>query len=517
MSGCKTLSTCFNFRVLLIFFIILTLLFASTPVEANASRPIAIIFNGRQLEAGTNPVSQNGRVFIPANTVARMFGMDIKFFSRQNGLALWNNLFVISLVVGHNEALLSNSQGIIRVVPLGSPVFIHSGRSMVPLRLVAEAFGVSITWVARDRTIIISSPPPVMPIRGTTHLPATQLNSNRRRMTPEEVIALIEPATVQIQTHPYENILRGSGFLIAPKGLVLTNAHVVRGVRDLFVVLRDGKRFRAQIVKINNRNDLALLRVINDSESVFPYIRHRAYRSAVFSGDSVISFGNPGNKRWFISEGTVTRVSDITLAPAWTKAYPLITHNAYTDRGSSGGVLVNLYGEWIGVNSLTAVHEELGYAVPADFLYELLGGGYYGLNCDWESYWTEYFIWQNELKKAAEIFSNGLNAPNGSQERSDNWRRALAITENARFFPLGFTPLFLELFHLPRLFITVIDARIAYYAYHVNTLDGRAVWTQAERDRLWNNVELAISEYNAELQRVSALVGNSSPYKTILP
>jgi len=336
-------------------------------------------------------------------------------------------------------------------------------------------------------------------------------------MTPEEVIALVEPATVQIQIHSYMDVLRGSGFLISSNGLVLTNAHVARGVENLYVVLKNGERFSAQIVKINNRSDLALLRIKSDIERTFPYIRHRAYQSAVFAGDAVISFGNPGSKRWFISQGVVTRILDMTLAPAWTKDYPLIIHNAYTDVGSSGGVVVNLYGEWIGVNALTGVDEELGFAVPADFFYELLDGNYFGLNCDWESYWTERFTWQGELKRARDSFDKGLNAPKGSQEQANAWREALAIAENIRYFPQGFAPLYPELFHLPRLFIAIIEARIAYYSYHVNTLEGRVIWAQEERNRLWNNIDLAVNEYNREFQRVSLLVDNQSAYKAALP
>jgi len=510
-----------NYRIflntLIIFLVVLFLPFVFSPIEASAAQPITIIVNGRHLESDVAPISRNGRVFVPAKAIARAFSMDIRFFPEYNALALWNNNISISLNIGHDKALLSNAGRNMREASLGAPVFVHNGRSMLPLRFIAETFGVSVTWVAKDRTVIISSPRPALPVKGTAYLPSAQLNPERRRMTPEEVIALVEPATVQIQLHPYEDILRGSGFIIASNGLVLTNAHVVRGIGQIYVALKTGERFPAQIVKINNRSDLALLRIMSGIERTFPYIRHRAYQSAVFVGDTIISFGNPGGKRWFISQGVVTRILDMTLAPAWTKDYPLIIHNAYTDSGSSGGVIVNLYGEWIGVNALTGVDEELSFAVPADFFYELLDGNYFGLNCDWENYWTEYFIWQKELKRAENSFDKGLNAPSGSQEQANAWREALAITENIRFFPQGFAPLSPELFHLPRLFIAIIEARIAYYSYHVNTLKGRVIWAQEERNRLWNNIELAINEYNIEFQRVSALVGNNGAYKAVLP
>jgi len=326
-----------NYRIflntLIIFLVVLFLPFVFSPIKASAAQPITIIVNGRHLESDVAPISRNGRVFVPAKAIARAFSMDIRFFPEYNALALWNNNISISLNIGHDKALLSNAGRNMREASLSAPVFVHNGRSMLPLRFIAETFGVSVTWVAKDRTVIISSPRPALPVKGTAYLPSAQLNPERRRMTPEEVIALVEPATVQIQLHLYEDILRGSGFIIASNGLVLTNAHVVRGIGQIYVALKTGERFPAQIVKINNRSDLALLRIMSGIERTFPYIRHRAYQSAVFVGDTIISFGNPGGKRWFISQGVVTRILDMTLAPAWTKDYPLIIHNAYTDSG----------------------------------------------------------------------------------------------------------------------------------------------------------------------------------------
>jgi len=506
-----------NFSSIVILFVVLFLSLTFSPIKADASQPIKIFVNERHLATDVAPVLRNGRVFVPARAIANAFSMDMRFFPEYRAVALWNNTLSISLNIGHDAAILTNAGKNMREVSLGSPIFVHNGRTMIPLRFVAESFGVSVAWMAESRTVIISSPRPALPVKGTAYLPSVQSNPERRRMTPEEVIALVEPATVQIQIHSYMDVLRGSGFLISPDGLVLTNAHVARGIKNLYVALKTGERFPAQIIKINNRSDLALLRIANDAGRTFPYIRHRAYRSAVFAGDTVLSFGNPGSRRWFVSEGIVVRSLDLTLAPAWTKNYPLIIHNAYTDVGSSGGVVVNLYGEWIGVNALGGVDEELGFAVPADYLYELLDGTYFSLSCDWDSYWTEMFRWQGEVSRAEEAFNRELHAQKGSQYQANAWREALAITENIRFFPQGFTPFFPELFHLPRLFIATIDARIDYYSYHVNTLDGRVLWVQEERDRLWNNIELALNEYNTEFQRVSLLVGNKSAYKAVLP
>jgi hypothetical protein len=205
------------------------------------------------------------------------------------------------------------------------------------------------------------------------------------------------------------------------------------------------------------------------------------------------------------------------LASAWNKEYPLIRHDAYTDSGSSGGILVNLFGEWIGVHSLSGVDEEFGLAVPMDYLYELLEGSYYSLLCDWESYWTDSFTWQNELSRARESFDRGLEAQDGSKEQADAWRESLKIVKNIRFFPSMYEPLFPELFHLPGLFVRKTDVLIAYYSYHLGASEGRLVFSQDERNRLWESVERAKYQYITEYNSVQAVVEPEYTYKASSP
>lgn len=505
-------------HIILISFLFLALIGVFFPTKADAEQPINVVINGRQIISDVAPIRQHGRVFLPARALADALMMSIRFTPETRFVSIWNNHKAISLLVGHNKAFIFDASlpGVHRTIPLDAPTFIHDGRTMIPLRFVSEVFGKEVSWSSETRTVTISSPRPVLPVKATVYLPASQMNPDRRLMSPEEVTALIEPATVQIQLA--HNALRGSGFVISPDGLVITNAHVARGVKKLFVAFKNGEHFPAQILKINNRNDLALLRILAEPGRTFPYVKHRAYHNTIFTGDTVLSFGNPGGKPWLVSQGRVTKISQLPLASAWNKEYSLIRHDAYTDSGSSGGILVNLYGEWIGVHSLSGVDEEFGLAVPMDYLYELLEGSYYSLLCDWESYWTDSFTWQNELSRAKESFNRGrIEAHCSSPEQADAWRESLKIVKNIRFFPSMYEPLFPELFHLPGLFVIKTDALIAYYSYRLDASEGRLVFSQDERDRLWGSVERAKYEYIAEYNRVRVVVEPDYTYKSSLP
>jgi len=509
----RTLSS----HIILISFLFLALIGVFSPIRADAEQPINIIMNGRRIETDASPVLRNGRIFIPARTISGALMMNIEFNSQRQTIAIWNNHKQISFAIGSNRAFLFvfPSHGKYETILLDAPSFIHNGRTMIPLRFVSEIFGLDVSWSSETRTVTISSPRPVLPVKATAYLPPTQMNPERRKMSPEEVIALIEPATVQIQL--IQNAVRGSGFVISPEGLVITNAHVARGVKNLYVAFKNGEHFPVQLLKLNNRSDLALLRILAEPGRTFPYVKYRAYRNSVLIGDTVLSFGNPDDKQWVVSQGTVIDIFTIPLASAWTKEYPLIMHDAPTGRGSSGGILANLYGEWIGVNALGGVYEQFGFAVPMDYLYELVDGSYFNLICDWESYWTESFTWRSELLRAKKYFDKALDAQGGSQKQADAWRKSLKIVQNIRFFPSMHEPLFPELFYLPGLFVRKTDALIAYYTYHLDVLEGRMVFSQDEKNRLWDNVERAKSQYIAEHNRVRAAVDPEDTYKASLP
>jgi serine protease Do len=155
----------------------------------------------------------------------------------------------------------------------------------------------------------------------------------------------------------------GSGFVIDPSGLVVTNNHVVAEADEVTVVFNDGSRLKAEIVGRDQKTDLALLRVKPEKPL-----------KAVQFGDSdklrlgewVIAIGNPFSLGGSVSAGIVSaRNRDINSGPYDN----YIQTDAAINRGNSGGPLFNLNGEVIGVN--TAIISPsggsigIGFAVPS--------------------------------------------------------------------------------------------------------------------------------------------------------
>jgi serine protease Do len=156
----------------------------------------------------------------------------------------------------------------------------------------------------------------------------------------------------------------GSGFIIDPSGLVVTNNHVIADADEINVILNDGTKLPAQLVGKDSKSDLALLRVHADKplKSV-PFGDSDKLRL----GEWVIAIGNPFSLGGTVTAGIVSaRNRDINSGPYDN----YIQTDAAINRGNSGGPLFNLNGEVIGVN--TAIISPsggsigIGFAVPSD-------------------------------------------------------------------------------------------------------------------------------------------------------
>ncbi len=137
----------------------------------------------------------------------------------------------------------------------------------------------------------------------------------------------------------------GSGFLIDPNGVIVTNHHVVNGADEVLVELRDGRKFVSKDIKSDAKTDLAIVRI--ETKEPLPFLPF-GDSSAMEIGDRVLAVGAP-----FGLTGTVT--SGIVSAKGRNIHMNMYEDFLQTDAainpGNSGGPLVNLRGEVIGVNS----------------------------------------------------------------------------------------------------------------------------------------------------------------------
>lgn len=165
------------------------------------------------------------------------------------------------------------------------------------------------------------------------------------------------------QGSPEEQVTRGvgSGFIISNDGFVLTNAHVVEGADEVTVTLTDRREFKAKVLGADRRSDVALLKL---SANNLPYLR-TGDSSKIRVGEWVVAIGSPFNLDNTVTAGIISAKSRDT-----GEYLPLIQSDVAVNPGNSGGPLINMRGEVIGINSqiatLSGAYNGISFAVPID-------------------------------------------------------------------------------------------------------------------------------------------------------
>jgi serine protease Do len=162
----------------------------------------------------------------------------------------------------------------------------------------------------------------------------------------------------------------GSGFFISDKGYVVTNNHVVEGTDSVHVVLASGAQENATIVGTDQYNDIAVLKV----NGTVPAVATLGNSDVLKPGESVIAIGSPlGDFKNTVTVGVVSATGRTIDSGQGYQIEGLIQTDAAINQGNSGGPLVDLAGEVVGINTLIvrntgtgAVAEGLGFAIPID-------------------------------------------------------------------------------------------------------------------------------------------------------
>src|SRR4249919_1386764 len=160
----------------------------------------------------------------------------------------------------------------------------------------------------------------------------------------------------------------GSGVIIDPSGLVVTNNHVIEGADEVKVSLSDKREFEATLVLKDARTDLAVLRIKNGREQ-FPVLDF-ADSDAVQVGDVVLAIGNPFGVGQTVTHGIVSALARTQVGISDYRFF--IQTDAAINPGNSGGALVDLTGKLIGINtaifSRSGGSQGVGFAIPANMV-----------------------------------------------------------------------------------------------------------------------------------------------------
>ncbi len=205
-----------------------------------------------------------------------------------------------------------------------------------------------------------------------------------------DVVALVKPSVVAINTQitaydifnrQYTQEGAGSGWIIDPSGIIVTNNHVVEGAKTITVTTDDGVTYQADPSQVytDSLNDLAIIKI---HASNLPYLK-TGDSSHMRIGDWVIAIGNALGQGTRATEGIISRKGvELDMSQDQT-LYDLLETSAAINAGNSGGPLVNLEGEVIGITSAKIASvgvEGMGYAISINtalpIIQDLVNKGY---------------------------------------------------------------------------------------------------------------------------------------------
>jgi len=206
------------------------------------------------------------------------------------------------------------------------------------------------------------------------------LSTSEISTTITEVVELVEPAVVTVvgkvpgrQTffgYSGDQSVKGSGFIISDSGYIITNNHVIENTSEIYVILSDGSEMAATLINRDVFADLAVLKV----DGVMPGVMALGDSDRIKPGETVIAIGSPlGDFRNSVTVGVVSATGRTIDSGQGYEMENLIQTDAAINSGNSGGPLVNLAGEVIGINTLVvrgngsaANAEGLGFAIPTN-------------------------------------------------------------------------------------------------------------------------------------------------------
>lgn len=266
-----------------------------------------------------------------------------------------NNLQVLSVFLAALALPLSSSaDGGVRLYVNGNRVneniIFSSERTYAPIRALSEALGATVVWDESSNSAYV------------TYSEDDAVAKVVSNVSPS-VVAIIGNYDGSGETVRFNNpTVHGSGVIYRGDGHIITNAHVVKDIKNLTVILSDGTALPGNVLYSDAQADLAVVKINKIGLSPITF----ADSSSIEAGRTAITIGTPIS---LSMRGTVTKgiVSGCGVAPNGSY-YKLIQTDATVNPGNSGGPLLNIKGELIGINTSKFVGSDvdnMAFAIPA--------------------------------------------------------------------------------------------------------------------------------------------------------
>lgn len=198
-----------------------------------------------------------------------------------------------------------------------------------------------------------------------------------QQLSLQEIYEKVAPCVVGLSTYSKAgNAAWGTGLVVSEDGYILTNDHIIDGKESAVVNFSDGTKLDANLVVHDSQSDLALLKVDASGLSYAEF----GDSSLLSPGDKVVAIGNPlgVDLSGTMTDGIISAIS--REVPYQGHSMTLLQTNAAINEGNSGGPLINMYGQVIGITNMKMVSlsdsssiEGIGFAIPSSVVQDIMG------------------------------------------------------------------------------------------------------------------------------------------------
>ncbi len=331
--------------------ILIAIMLLMTCIPVSADSEIGVYLNGTKLEFDVPPQIIDGRTMVPMRKIFESLGAVVTWDGSTQTATGQKGGTIVNISI-NSKTLFKNGVPKALDVP---PVLIE-GRTLVPVRAIAESFDCQVDWIAETRTVKIST------VGNTT--------TDKTKLTASQISEKSAPSVFYIEVYDSQSKVlgSGSGFFISSSGVAVTNYHVIEDTAAAQITTTNGRKYNvSDVIACDENLDVAIIRVekkstTGETVSGFPTLT-MANSDDIITGQTVYAIGSPVGLQNTISNGIISNVKQVVGDETFIQITAPISH------GSSGGALVNEYGEVIGITSAGIDEaQNIGFAIPINII-----------------------------------------------------------------------------------------------------------------------------------------------------
>ena len=316
-----------------------------------ASTPVNVHINDTEIDFDVKPIIYNGRTLVPMRKVFESLGSVVTWDEPTKSVTAKKDETVVNLTVDSYTMFVNGNPVALDIAPL-----FKDSRVLVPVRAIAEAFDYKVEWIPATQSVKIYTD--------------SDFSFKKPQLTSVEIADKVSPSVFYIEVYDAAGYFwaSGSGFFIDSDGIAVTNHHVIEGSSSAYITTTSGGVFKVErIIGYNTKLDIAVIKISKENLYGSPVYGFPPLSLAnsdnIKAGQVVYALGSPQGFQNSISSGIISNVRQVVDENTYIQVTAPISH------GSSGGALINEYGEVLGITTAIANDaQNIGFCVPINNL-----------------------------------------------------------------------------------------------------------------------------------------------------